>query len=171
MLLYDRKTDSLWSQVKSEAVTGPLTGTKLRSIPSVVTTWKRWKTLHPNTLVLSTKTGYRRDYSRDPYKFYFNSPLAFLGFKGKRDKRLPEKELVLGIVAESEKKAYPFSVLKGLKSPVIDTISGQKIKIHFDKTSEEAYATLNDGTRLTGMVSYWFVWSSFHPDSTVFRPR
>jgi hypothetical protein len=171
VLLYDRTTGSLWSQVKREAVTGPLTGTKLIVIPSITTTWKRWKALHPATLVLSTKTGFKRDYGRNPYESYYNSPLAFFGFKGKRDNRLPEKELVLGIEVNGAKSAYPFSVLKDLKGPITDIVSGKKIRIHFDKSSEEAYATFEDGSRLTGLVSYWFVWSSFNPDTDVFKAR
>ncbi len=168
VLLYDRTTDSLWSQAKREAVTGPLTGTKLRAIPSVLTTWKRWRRLHPDTLVLSIETGFRRNYGRDPYKSYFKSPFAFLGFKGKGDKRLPEKELVLGIEVEGVFRAYPFSTLKGQKGPITDTVSGNRIRVYFDRSSEEAYATRADGTRLVGMVSYWFVWSSFNPGTTVF---
>ncbi len=157
--------------MKREAVTGPLTGTKLTAIPSTITTWKKWKALHPKTFVLSTKTGFKRDYSRNPYENYYNSPLAFLGFKGKRDKRLPEKELVLGIEVKGIKRAYPFSVLKGSVDPITDTISGEEIRIHFDKNSEEAYATFKDGSRLVGMVSYWFVWSAFYQDTDIFKGR
>ena len=157
--------------MKNEAVTGPMTGERLTLIPSVQTTWKRWRKLHPETLVLSTDTGYSRNYEENPYENYFDSPLAFLGFKGKRDKRLPEKELVLGVEVKEEKKAYPFRALKKADSPVSDTLSGQKVLVYFDKGSEEAYATDLSGKRLPTLVSYWFVWSSFHPETMVFKAR
>ncbi len=177
VLLYDRTTESLWSQVKKEAVTGPLTGAKLNPIPSTLTTWKRWKKLHPQGLVLTTNTGFSRNYDANPYKEYFSNPLRFLGFKGERDERLLEKELVLGLEIKGKKRAYPFSVLKEVKSPVKDELGGMKIRIHFDKDSEEAYAVLTpkdgkgEGKRLIGLVSYWFVWSAFHPDTEVYKVK
>ncbi|MCH8156388.1 MAG: DUF3179 domain-containing protein, partial [Nitrospinae bacterium] len=56
MLLYDHQTESLWSQIKSEAVTGPLTGARLKLLASTQTTWKQWKQKHPATQVLSDQT-------------------------------------------------------------------------------------------------------------------
>ncbi len=78
---------------------------------------------------------------------------------------------MLGLEIDGTKQAYPFSVLKGLDGPVTDIVSGRRIEVHFDRGSEEAYATSEDGKRLTGIISYWFVWSSFNPDTDVFKPR
>ncbi len=144
-----------------------MTGARLTPLPSTLTTWKRWKKLHPGTLVLSTDTGYARDYTVDPYEGYFRSPFAFFGFRGKTSPELPEKELVLGVEIEGAKKAYPFSVLRKIKAPFDDAILGHNITIHFDRESEEAYAT-EKNRRLPGTVSYWFVWYSFHPDTAIY---
>jgi hypothetical protein len=43
VLLYDHQTDSLWSQILTEAVTGPKTGTAFKTFPLIETTWKDWK--------------------------------------------------------------------------------------------------------------------------------
>ena len=43
VLLYDRQTESLWSQIKQEAVTGKLIGTRLQLIPSTQTPGVRGK--------------------------------------------------------------------------------------------------------------------------------
>ena len=51
LVLYDRPTHSRWSQVAGRAVAGPLSGTRLRRFPSLVTTWARWRALHPDTSV------------------------------------------------------------------------------------------------------------------------
>jgi hypothetical protein len=154
--------------VKSEAVTGPMTGQKLKSIPSKVTTWKRWKTLHPDGLVLSRKTGHSRDYTLDPYRDYFRSPLAFLGFRGKSP-GLPEKELVLAVEIGDQKKAYPLSILKSAPTPVHDVISGEAIRIFYDHASESAYATMEDNTPLSALVTYWFVWYGFYPETEIYK--
>ena len=47
VLLYDHQTESLWSQLKEEAVTGPQTGTRLRVLPSITTTWNAWRRCTP----------------------------------------------------------------------------------------------------------------------------
>lgn len=147
-----------------------MTGARLIPLPSSLITWKRWKKLHPDTLVLSTDTGYSRDYNVDPYEGYFRSPFAFFGFRGKISPELPEKELVLGVEIEGVKKAYPFSVLRRIKAPLDDAISGHNITIHFDRESEEAYATETE-RRLPSAVSCWFVWYSFHPDTSINREK
>jgi len=168
VLFYDRETESLWSQIRREAVTGPMTGTHLKPIPSRLTTWKRWKELFPNTVVLSTKTGYARDYTRDPYRGYRSSPFSFFR-SPKPPPYLPSKELVLGLEYGGAIKAYPFSVLRKSRSPVTDTLGKVEIRVYFDRDSEDAYATLGTGERLPGLVSYWFVWYSFHPKTAIFK--
>ncbi len=145
-----------------------MTGTKLEVIPSKVTTWKRWKARHPKTLVLSIETGYRRDYTNDPYRDYFRSPLAFLGFRGKSP-GLPEKELVLGVEIGEKKKAYPFNALKKAASPINDAISGKAVRIYFDSASGEAYITDKDGASLPSLVTYWFTWYGFHPETEIYK--
>ena len=145
-----------------------MTGKKLTAKPYTLSKWKKWKKKYPHTLVLSTDTGYRRDYSRDPYESYYQSPLAFFGFK-KEVPGLPEKELVLGIEYEGIKKAYPLSLLKNLKPPLKDKILGKEITIHFDKDVEEVYGIDENDERIQGIVTYWFVWYDFHPDSAIFK--
>src|SRR5258708_4092794 len=68
LLLFDHETDSLWSQLRGQAVTGPMAGTSLELLPVSMTTWQDWKAEHPQTSVLSFQTGYKRDYARDPYR-------------------------------------------------------------------------------------------------------
>ena len=66
MLLYYHQTKSLWSQIKSEAVTGPMTGTRSKLLASTHANWETWKKKHPQTMVLSDQTGFQRSYDRDP---------------------------------------------------------------------------------------------------------
>jgi hypothetical protein len=83
VLMYDHQTESLWSQIQREAVTGPLAGTRLRLLPLVHTTWQAWRAEHPKTQVLSIDTGFRRDYTRDPYESYARSDRPDVpGWKG-----------------------------------------------------------------------------------------
>ncbi len=56
-VMYDRETGSLWVHTTGEAVKGELKGKVLQFLPSTVTTWRRWKTMHPRTTVLTGARG------------------------------------------------------------------------------------------------------------------
>ncbi len=130
LVMYDDETDTLWSQVLGEAVRGPLNGTVLEVIPSTQTTWATWRKLHPDTLVLDKKGGYRSD----PYaRYYNNGDTGILGETNK-DRRLYIKEYVIGVSLGQLSKAYPFSVLNDI--PVVnDVIGGRPVLVVFDPES------------------------------------
>lgn len=73
LVMYDRKTDSLWSQPWGLAIAGEKTNQELEKIVSVKTTLGKWKTKYPNTKILSTNTGYNRNYFHHPYENYSNN--------------------------------------------------------------------------------------------------
>jgi hypothetical protein len=105
VLLYDHQTESLWSQLMEKAISGKLVDKKLTKLSSSRTKWKTWKKKNPDTKVLSTKTGYSRDYGRDPYEGYYR--LGTIWFPvGDVRKDLAPKERVLGIDLGGESKAY-----------------------------------------------------------------
>jgi hypothetical protein len=110
LVLYDRKTVTLWSQVNSAAIHGPLEGKQLKQIPSVLTTWAEWRKLHPDTLVLRPTADSREG---SPYDGYFENPERF-GIFGREnpDDRLPGKTLVLGVHSLKEAAAVPISALE-----------------------------------------------------------
>ncbi len=49
LVMYDERTRSRWGLLTGEAFDGPLAGHKLGRLPSLFTTWGRWKALHPGT--------------------------------------------------------------------------------------------------------------------------
>jgi hypothetical protein len=61
LVMYDRQTNSYWPQALGEAVTGPLTGTKLQLVPVQLVAWRDWRAAHPGGKVLSRDTGASRD--------------------------------------------------------------------------------------------------------------
>ena len=60
--MYDRLTDSYWTQIDGIAVTGELTGMELKELSIDTVVWRDWKTIHPESLVLSQDTGFNRNY-------------------------------------------------------------------------------------------------------------
>jgi hypothetical protein len=110
LIMFDRSTDSLWSQMRLQSVCGPFQGTLPSLLPVVQATWEGWKALHPETTVVSFNTGFRRNYDVYPYGSYdpidsrqLLFPQSFI------DPRLPMKDTVLGIVHEGLARAYSMS--------------------------------------------------------------
>ena len=56
--LSDKQTDSRWSQLFGRAIEGPMEGRRLEKLPSTMTSWGRWRQLHPNTTVYVKPTAY-----------------------------------------------------------------------------------------------------------------
>ncbi len=105
LLMYDRWTESYWSQALGIAVTGELTGMQLKKVPFDVITWGDWKKLHPDTLVLTTDTGHLRSYATDPYGNYYTDPRIIFPVDNSDDRMHP-KEVILGFHEDGIYKAY-----------------------------------------------------------------
>ena len=169
VLMYDHQTESLWLQVKRRAVTGPMTGTKLSILPSTITTWKKWKTTHPNTTVLSFDTGHSRNYSRDPYESYYRERRGMFRSFFKAGPGEEEKEIVAGVEVGNVAKAYPVSSLRQRKK-MTDTIGGKNITIAYDDTTDRISIKTASGEEIEPIVVYWFVWKGIHPGTDLYKP-
>jgi len=131
LVMYNRQTDSLWSQFLSRAVRGPLSGTQLEIMPSLQSTWEQWYQLHPDTQLLD-KGG---RYNSDSYEGYYRGGSAGIIGESNEDNRLPGKDLVLGVNLDGKVKAYPFQVI--VRQPLInDSLSGKQVLVVFDRASE-----------------------------------
>lgn len=113
-LMYDQKTHTLWNQFSGKPVVGPLTNSniELEVLPVVTTTWGQWLAQHPDTKVLSSNTGFKRDYSPGvAYGAYFGSDeLMFPAHVG--NKSLQQKEQVFGLRISGAKKAWPLKLFE-----------------------------------------------------------
>jgi hypothetical protein len=168
VLLYDRETESLWSQIRRQAVTGPMKGEKLVALPLTHTTWRAWRQEHPDTWVLSTDTGFRRDYERDPYAGYASESGLFFPVRAE-SRRYHPKERVLGLEIDGRFKAYPFAELSRLDGgEVRERFVGREIRICFDRDSESAQAFGPEGEQIPAITGFWFAWYAFHPETEVF---
>jgi hypothetical protein len=168
VLLYDRQTNSLWSQLLGQAISGPLKGRRLNMLPLTHTSWADWRKAHPATQVLSTNTGSVRPYMRDPYDGYEKTedlmfPVQF------RAAGFHPKERVLGIKIGERTKAYPFVELGKTSGEIADHIGDTELTIRFDRTAMRATAHGSDGQQMAAVIGYWFAWYAFNPGTEVFR--
>ena len=150
LVMYDRRTESLWSQLLGEAVEGELKGTKLEYFPSVMTTWEEWKTLYPGTVALVK--GYSG--SADPYDSYYASDRAGVIGETFQDDRLQTKQFVVGVARGDEAVAYPFSVLS-LEPAVNDEVGGTPVLVVFgaDEVTGVVFGREVQGQTLTFSLS------------------
>ena len=132
-LMFDRQTDSLWSQLTGEPVSGPMrdAGVRLMRRPMAVGRWADWRTKHPETTVLALDTGFTRNYgSGVVYRDYFASdallyPARSAAGNAAADAPRP-KDYVFGLVDFGAAKAWPLAAFAGGRV-INDVFAGRPI--------------------------------------------
>lgn len=166
LVMYDRKTDSYWTQIDGVAIVGELAGDELVALPIDTVNWSEWKNAYPDSLVLSQETGFIRNYGRDPYSSYYEEDYLLFPVESE-DSRISPKEIVFGIEANGEYKAY-------LEKDVLelgefeDNFAGIDLIIE-RKKSGEVFILDEEGNRLVHERDFWFAWYAFHPDTLVYE--
>jgi hypothetical protein len=194
LVMYDRATDTWFPQVLAIGVQGPHTGSALVERPMVWTTWQRWREAHPGTEVLSTETGFARNYNRDPYGAYNPRSGYYASDSGtmfplmNEDQRFPPKSVVLGARTAGAAVAIPLDDLRSagrlevvngdevftaLHDPALDT--GYMFRGHSDAQAAvngfgPGGVSWSGGEALEPVNSFeamWFAWAAFYPETTV----
>ncbi len=112
-LMYDRQTSTLWGQLTGEPVLGDLVGKDIEFslLPVVLTSWKEWHDLHPETTVLGLQTGFLRPYYPGAaYGSYFASDDTMFPV-WQRSELLDTKTQIYAIDINGLPKAYPVEIL------------------------------------------------------------
>lgn len=129
LIPFDRATNSNWSQILNKSVNGELKDQRVDLIMLFETNWKTWKTLYPNSKVVSQNTGFSRSYGISPYGDYSTNNNRLLFPVSIIDDRLPSKERVHAIVTDSGKaKSYRFESIV-LKNIIRDSFEGENYLI------------------------------------------
>lgn len=169
VLLYDRKTNSLWSQILARAVSGPMKDSELEIVSTHRMSLGTWKELHPKSLILTTNTGYKRNYSQGPYSSYDQENRTYFPLSHEDD-TFHKKEWVYGMELNGEYKAYPVKILKKNKSGMVkDSLGGKSLTVTWDRNGENFRAFTNNGEEIISLKMFWFAWVAFHPETLVFR--
>lgn len=159
LVMYDRATDSLWSQVNGTAVAGSERGKRLQEVPSEMTTWGHWKRRHPDTQVLvkpSLTGSMYGDYLTDPER---------IGVRGSinPDTRLPGKELVIGLEHDGRFAAVPLSLVEQRQRMEV-----QALGIPLVITPAGAHERTSNAP-ISSKIIYWAIWAKFHPTTEIIR--
>lgn len=152
LIMYDRKFESLWPQMRLQSDKGVFIDDKFELIPATELTWKAWKGLHPETLILSRETGFFREYTPNSiygkYRYEKTMPIYPMEYK---DTRMEAKRRVLGVYAGGSSKAYPLHYFSNKRNILNDNIGGVPIVIYADKDARmvKAFVGISRSQALT----------------------
>ena len=176
LVMYDRKTESLWSQVLGEGIVGEQTGVQLTVLPSDRITFGAFKEQFPHGEVLTRDTGSLRSYGQDPYGDYYTDNSRVIFPVDNKDTRLENKDYVLGIIDGDFSKAYLPSAIKrdmSAQNEVVDRFAGRSIILRYDADLDvvRMFEKLPDGTeeRINPFPNFWFSWVAAHPETDVYK--
>lgn len=165
LLMFDRETGSLWSQISARAVTGPAEGRRLALLRAPMLRLADFRERHPEATVLSRETGYHRSYGRGPYAGYAVSEELY--FPAPRDERYHPKMPTLGVrLAGGIARAFPASELVRAGGRVRERFVGRRIEVAYDPEAQVFEVEAPDDVEV--IEGYWFAWMAFHPESSVF---
>ena len=109
----DESPDGRWVQFSGQSVAGEETGHVLKQLPVLATNWSAWSAAYPDTEVLSTQGTPEWDIFE---RYYFNDRPG-LHRQSSKDRRLGDKEIVIGLVGKDSAMAYPYRSL--IEEPLI----------------------------------------------------
>ena len=197
LVMYDRLTETYWSQVLGQGIRGELAGVKLKTVPMDTVQWKDWKALHPETLVLSRDTGFPQYQAAGRYDITDLYGTGRPGFAGIgvdfRDTRLASNAIVYGVEINAQAKAYEESAVRSARL-INDEVGGQKIVVVWDEALQagKIFRTMHafsfdngiivdenknawtvarmesELERINSFPHFWFAWAAFFPGTALY---
>ena len=130
LLLYDRASGSVWSQMMMKAVNGSKISKENKFHQMIETTWGNWKKWYPGTKVLKVDNlDIQPNYDVYPYGDYkTNNDSLFFGTVSNLTE-IPLKERILGIKIGQELSYVQFQDFGVSKSELVREIDGEEVLI------------------------------------------
>jgi len=159
MIMYSREDpETLWSQSLGRAVVGDRLGQELEHYPFQLLSYGEAKSRYPNAEVLSSDTGFTRNYDSNPYSGYEDT-----------------EELVFPVSTTDErylaKELFYIVPLEGMSIAVrLDRDNGtyRVPDTNIDITFDNGAITSNWGDAiLPGYYEMWFSWATHHQDNGI----
>ena len=128
LILYDRETGSLWSQMLEQSINGP----ELERVPEkmqvIETTWQTWFEMYPETFLLMIEDSESNfPYEFNPYGSHVTDEGIPFNANNSEDNRLHPKERVLGINVGESSKVYPVNNFAHSISVINDQVGGMDV--------------------------------------------
>lgn len=176
MVMYDRQTESWWQQFLGQAIVGELTGTRLKTFPARLESFRNFKKRAPEGKVLVPNDDGMRDYGRNPYAHYDSRPTPYEFFQGPFPDYIDP--MVRVVVVEGEAWALPLirhagKVTKG--DLTLSWTAGQNSALDVGEIAKGrdvgnvVVQRTRDGTTTDVVydVTFAFVYNVFHPEKRI----
>lgn len=170
LVMYDRSDDTLFAQPWALGIMGPQVNQSLDRLPVVKTTLASWLEQYPESKVLSTSTGYSRNYSGYPYGSYYTDTNLYFPVRNQEELALHPKEIVSYVWEADE--ATPLNDFSGdsfqfihqqveLLGEMMVTLSGRSVTAKWDPMLETVIVEDADGSVLPSSTAFAFVYPAF----------
>lgn len=170
LVMYDRADDTLYVQPWGIGAVGPAVNRILERLPVVKTTLGAWKARHPDTRVLSTETGHRRDYFEYPYGSYYTDRNLVFPVRGDEQLGLHPKAIISYAFRPVE--ATPHNAFAGdavrfvhedvrRRGRVEDRLGDTPVTAVWDTELETVVVRDAAGREVPSSPAFAFVWPAF----------
>lgn len=196
LVMYDRDSESYWSQITGSGIKGEHTGESLDEFRVVWTEWGDWKERHQETQVMEG-TEFARNYDNDPYENafgvgnYYETEDVMFSLMNENQGERSNKEVVLGYRNSEDAVAFDYSKIK--EERTINTqVGGKEYVVVYDEgldtgrmyeNSEGLEISFEDGEYMAdgetvepydlplneapAFDAYWFAWNAFYPEADI----
>jgi hypothetical protein len=165
-LLFDLDTESLFLPFSGAFVAGEKLGKRLPPLPCAVMPLGQWRTLHPDSRLMSDNTAKNIAYRRVDV---LGAPFSLkMTVKGGAAAQYGETAPTLVIFAADEQIAVPFpAAAEGGKKEYKVSHAGRDYTVHFLDDWKAAYATDASGALVPSLRTVWEVYVGLAPDGVV----
>jgi hypothetical protein len=168
MVMYDRDTESLFQQSTGKGIAGTYHGLDLEHEKFQLLTVSEVREKYPHAQVLSTDTGYSRNYLRNPYSGYDESDDFIFG-PSALDARYPSKMIFVAFSLETVPVAVPWLELEDGK---VYTFKVEGNGVTLTKEGDELTVTnVRTKDEIPFYFEMWFSWAVQHKDGVVLEPE
>ena len=170
LVMYDRADDTLYSQPWALGIVGEKVNHSLQRLPAFKTTLGKWLEQYPDSKILSTKTGYRRDYFRYPYGSYYTDEEIIFPVRNQQRRFLHPKAIINYVWSADNKvpphhfsgvsRQFSHQELKQIGSQIVE-FNGRLIRARWDNKLETVIVEELDGTIIPSTTAFAFVYPAF----------
>jgi hypothetical protein len=170
LIMYDRADDTLYAQPWAMGVVGPQVNQTLQRIPAVKTTLAAWVGQHPDSQILATRTGHRRDYQGYPYGDYNTNqqlifpvrnqeqldlhPKAIVSYVWQTDNQTPQNQF------SGDSHAFIHEQVQQAGSQEVE-FAGRTIRGRWDEALSTVVVEDVDGTEIPSTTAFAFVYPAY----------
>lgn len=170
LVMYDRADNTLYSQPWAIGVVGANVNRSLQRLPAVKTQLGNWLARYPNSKILSTETGYARNYLRYPYGSYYTNEQIIFPVRH-QDQRQHHPKAIVSYVWDLDART-PMNRFSGISKQFfheelrrhgeqIVNFGDRPIRVLWDEELKTVIVEELDGTKIPSSTAFAFVYPAF----------